>query len=174
MSDLSITLEALQRSRTQLPVTAYFDQALFDKEMRQIFPSAPRYLGHELMVPQVGDYQALAHEGEGRALVRTAQGVELISNVCRHRQAVMLKGAGQLPGGTITCPIHRWAYDSQGKPEEAAVAATRLITQDKVLAVLGEVASSNSLAMAPKASELDDIDAVAMAWSRRPAAPSNT
>ena len=30
MSDLSITLDALQRSRTQLPVTSYFDQALFD------------------------------------------------------------------------------------------------------------------------------------------------
>jgi branched-chain amino acid transport system substrate-binding protein len=40
-------------------------------------------------------------------------------------------------------------YDSQGKPEEAALAATRLITQDKVTVLLGEVASSRSLAMAP-------------------------
>jgi branched-chain amino acid transport system substrate-binding protein len=39
--------------------------------------------------------------------------------------------------------------DDQGKPEEAAVAATRLITQDKVAVLLGEVASSRSLAMAP-------------------------
>jgi branched-chain amino acid transport system substrate-binding protein len=44
-------------------------------------------------------------------------------------------------------------YDDQSKPEEAAAAATRLITQDKVVAILGEVASSNSLAMAPKAQE---------------------
>jgi branched-chain amino acid transport system substrate-binding protein len=42
-------------------------------------------------------------------------------------------------------------YDSQGKPEEAAQAATRLISQDKVLVLLGEAASSNSLAMADKA-----------------------
>ena len=42
-------------------------------------------------------------------------------------------------------------YDDQGKPEEAANAVTRLITQDKVVLILGEVASSNSLAMAPKA-----------------------
>jgi branched-chain amino acid transport system substrate-binding protein len=42
-------------------------------------------------------------------------------------------------------------YDDQSKPEEAASAITRLITQDKVLVVLGEVASTNSLAMAPKA-----------------------
>jgi branched-chain amino acid transport system substrate-binding protein len=39
--------------------------------------------------------------------------------------------------------------DDQGKPEEAAVAATRLITQDKVVVLIGEVASSRSLAMAP-------------------------
>ena len=41
--------------------------------------------------------------------------------------------------------------DDQGKPEEAAVAATRLITQDKATVLLGEVASSRSLAMAPVA-----------------------
>jgi branched-chain amino acid transport system substrate-binding protein len=40
-------------------------------------------------------------------------------------------------------------YDDQGKPEEAAIAATRLINQDKVTVLLGEVASSRSLAMAP-------------------------
>ncbi|HVP67191.1 MAG TPA: ABC transporter substrate-binding protein [Anaeromyxobacteraceae bacterium] len=40
-------------------------------------------------------------------------------------------------------------YDDQGKPEEAAVAATRLVVNDKVNVLLGEVASSRSLAMAP-------------------------
>src|SRR5215217_1943060 len=42
-------------------------------------------------------------------------------------------------------------YDNQSKSEEAADAATRLITQDKVVLILGDVASSNSLAMAEKA-----------------------
>jgi branched-chain amino acid transport system substrate-binding protein len=42
-------------------------------------------------------------------------------------------------------------YDDQGKPEEAANAVSRLINQDHVAVILGEVASSNSLAMAPKA-----------------------
>ena len=42
-------------------------------------------------------------------------------------------------------------YDSQGKAEEAAQAATRLITHDNVLVILGEAASSNSMAMAEKA-----------------------
>ncbi|HET7753186.1 MAG TPA: ABC transporter substrate-binding protein [Anaeromyxobacteraceae bacterium] len=39
--------------------------------------------------------------------------------------------------------------DNQGKPEESAVAATRLVTEDHVSVLLGEVASSRSLAMAP-------------------------
>jgi len=42
-------------------------------------------------------------------------------------------------------------YDSQGRPEEGAQAATRLISQDKVVLILGEAASSVSMAMADKA-----------------------
>jgi branched-chain amino acid transport system substrate-binding protein len=42
-------------------------------------------------------------------------------------------------------------YDSQGKPEEAAQAVTRLIAQDKVAIIIGEAASSVSMAMAEKA-----------------------
>jgi phenylpropionate dioxygenase-like ring-hydroxylating dioxygenase large terminal subunit len=114
MSDLSHAQGTLDRSRSQLPVSAYFDPALFEREQAQIFSRAARYLGHELMVPEVGDHYALPLEGEGRALVRTAQGVELISNVCRHRQAVILRGRGHTQGN-IVCPLHRWTYDLHGK-----------------------------------------------------------
>ena len=114
MSDLSVTLEALERSHSQLSANAYFDPGLFGREMQQIFRHSPRYVGHELAVPEVGDFYALPQEGEGRALVRTARGVELISNVCRHRQAVMLRGRGQT-GANVVCPLHRWTYDLQGR-----------------------------------------------------------
>ncbi len=114
MSDLSLQL---QQAASQLPVTSYFDPALFSREMELIFQRGPRYLGHELAVPEPGDYHALLQEGEGRALVRTPQGIELISNVCRHRQAVMLRGRGSVKtspssGGNIVCPLHRWTYSA--------------------------------------------------------------
>lgn len=114
MSDLSISLEALERSSAQLPVTSYFHEALFREEQRLIFEQAPRYVGHALAVPDVGDYHTLAHEGDGRALVRTADGVELVSNVCRHRQAIMLKGRGHTREHVV-CPLHRWTYDLHGR-----------------------------------------------------------
>src|SRR6185436_2578260 len=95
MSDLSDSLEALARSRTQLPVRSYFDDDLLGRELELIFQPGPRYVGHELAVPEIGQHQALAHEGDGRALIRTPDGVELISNVCRHRQAVILRGRGR-------------------------------------------------------------------------------
>ena len=74
MSDLSVTLEALERSRSQLSVSTYFDADVFRRENEQIFQNGPRYLGHELAVPEVGDYRTLIQEGEGRALVRTSRG----------------------------------------------------------------------------------------------------
>jgi phenylpropionate dioxygenase-like ring-hydroxylating dioxygenase large terminal subunit len=114
MSDLSISLEALERSRSQLSVSTYFDEALFRNEQRLIFQPGPRYLGHELAVPEVGDFYALPQEGEGRALVRTPKGLELISNVCRHRQAVMLRGRGNTKQ-SVVCPLHRWTYDLHGQ-----------------------------------------------------------
>ena len=113
MSNLSTSLEALERSRTQLSVSSYFDESLFRRELELIFQHAPRYLGHELAVPEVGDHLALIQESEGRALVHTRDGIELISNVCRHRQAIMLKGRGNT-GRNVVCPLHRWTYDLHG------------------------------------------------------------
>ena len=118
MSDLSLAPGTLDRSRTQLPVSAYFDAAVFEREQARIFSRMPRYLGHELMVPEIGNHYALAQERNGRALVRTESGVEVISNVCRHRQAVILRGRGSVrsaAGGNIVCPLHRWTYDLHGK-----------------------------------------------------------
>lgn len=56
-------------------------------------------------------------------------------------------------GGIKGKKIKLITLDDQGKTEEAAQVVTRLITQEKVVAVLGEVASSRSKAAAPIAQE---------------------
>ncbi len=47
MSDLSITLEALERSRSQLSVSTYFSEDLLRRERELIFQHGPRYMAHE-------------------------------------------------------------------------------------------------------------------------------
>ena len=112
MSDLA-TLEALTQSPVQLPVGWYFDPAIHALEQKYLFDRGPGYVGHELMVPNQGDYLTLDWAGSAKALVRNATGAELLSNVCRHRQALILKGKGN--ARNIVCPMHRWTYGLDGK-----------------------------------------------------------
>ena len=56
-------------------------------------------------------------------------------------------------GGVLGKKVRVVVEDDQGKPEEALVVVTKLITKDKVVAVLGEVASGNSKAAAPMAQQ---------------------
>ena len=54
-------------------------------------------------------------------------------------------------GGVLGKQIELITEDDQSKPEEARTAVLKLIRQDDVVAVLGEMASSRSLAAAPEA-----------------------
>lgn len=56
-------------------------------------------------------------------------------------------------GGVQGRKLELLTLDDQGKPNEAVLATTKLIQQQKVWAILGEVASSLSLAMAPIAQQ---------------------
>jgi choline monooxygenase len=112
MSDVA-RLRQVRPASPQLPVSWYFDPAIFELEKKLLFDAGPNYVGHELMVPQVGDYHTLAWADDAWMLVRNQQGVELLSNVCRHRQSVMLGGRGNAQN--IVCPLHRWTYDLKGE-----------------------------------------------------------
>ncbi|HEY6896426.1 MAG TPA: aromatic ring-hydroxylating dioxygenase subunit alpha [Rhodocyclaceae bacterium] len=98
---------------SQFPVEWYFDQKLFELEKTLIFDAGPGYVGHQLMVPNVHDYRTQECNDHGRMLVRQPDGIYEMSNVCRHRQAIMLQGAGNAQN--IVCPIHRWTYDTGGE-----------------------------------------------------------
>lgn len=54
-------------------------------------------------------------------------------------------------GGLLGKPVRVITEDDQSKPEEAVTAVLKLIKQDQVSAVIGEVASSRTLAAAPQA-----------------------
>jgi len=111
MSDL-LGARQLKPATCQLPVSWYLDPEVFADEQRVMFDAGANYVGHDLMVPAEGDYHTLAWMDHAKVLVRNAGGVELLSNVCRHRQSIMLEGRGHLEN--IVCPLHRWTYDLKG------------------------------------------------------------
>src|SRR5262249_18631834 len=69
----------------------------------------------------------------------TKEGVELALNELTSQKE------GKI-GGLKIRPV---VEDDQGRPEEAATVVQKLINQDRVICVIGEVASSRSLAAAP-------------------------
>ncbi len=89
--------------------------------------------GDTIKIGEVGSFTG----SEATFGISTHEGIELAVKE--------LNAAGGIKGKKVTVI----QYDDQGKPEEAATVTNRLITQDKVIAIIGEVASSRSLAMAP-------------------------
>jgi len=116
MSDIASTGK-LAPAVSQLPVGWYFDDGIFALEKRLLFDAGPGYAGHGLMVPEAGDYRTLEWLDHSKMLVRGGGGHEnavwRMSNICRHRQAIMLQGSGK--AHNIVCPIHRWTYGSGGE-----------------------------------------------------------
>ncbi|WP_303784662.1 aromatic ring-hydroxylating dioxygenase subunit alpha [Azovibrio restrictus] len=113
MTDIA-TLSRLAPAVSQLPVDWYFDEKIFDLEKKLIFDAGPGYVGHQLMAPASGDYRSLEWLDHGKLLLNNEGTHWQMSNICRHRQAIMLQGSGRLQG-SIVCPIHRWTYDTQGE-----------------------------------------------------------
>src|SRR4030095_1595519 len=122
----------------QLPVSWYFDPEIFALEKKLLFDAGAHYVGHELMFPQAGDYHTLAWTDDAWMLVRDTERVRLLSNVCRHRQSIMLGGRGNAEN--IVCPLHRWTYDLKGEllgaphfPESPDRKSTRLNSSHTVI-----------------------------------------
>lgn len=76
-------------------------------------------------------------------------GTEATFGISTHRGIEMVVDEVNKAGGINGKKLRLISLDDQGKPEEAVTAVTKLLTQDKVHVILGEVASSRSLAAAP-------------------------
>jgi len=112
MSDLA-PLQRLMPAAAQLPIDVYFDPECHQVEQQRVFADAPVYYGHELMVPNEGDYQTIAWLEHGKMLKHSNGEIRLLSNVCRHRQARIYQGRGNAKH--IVCNLHGWTYDNQGR-----------------------------------------------------------
>ena len=113
MSQTLISRQAKTGTPAGLPVSWYFDPDILEIERRELFDAGPTYAGHVQLVQNEGEYRALGGQQAGRVLVHHAGRSQLVSNICRHRQAEMLSGTGCVKN--IVCPVHNWAYDLNGR-----------------------------------------------------------
>jgi branched-chain amino acid transport system substrate-binding protein len=86
----------------------------------------------------IGEYGSLTG-GDATFGQSTKTGVEVALD------ELMARSKGKIGGMTVRVVVE----DDQGRPEEAASVVQKLINQDRVIAVIGEVASSRSLAGGP-------------------------
>jgi choline monooxygenase len=94
-----------------ISIKHYFDQAIYVKEQDKLFDGGKKYCGHISMVPEIGSYQVLPWN-QGEYIYHDEEGYWLMSNVCAHRQALILKGNGV--AHSIVCNLHGWTYAKDG------------------------------------------------------------
>jgi Rieske 2Fe-2S family protein len=98
----------------------YRDPDIFEREVQQIFMRSWLYVGHQCLVPAVGDYYLFELAGESVIVIRSAADrIEALLNVCRHRGSrVCWDAAGHAK--RFTCRYHGWTYDLGGQLRAAS------------------------------------------------------
>ena len=101
-------------SASSLPPAAYHSPELFDLEKAQLFGMEWICLGRMAEIPEPGDYICRDVVDAPVFAVRQRDGsIKVFANVCVHRSARLLDGAGHV--SRISCPYHSWTYDLDGQ-----------------------------------------------------------
>jgi choline monooxygenase len=96
-----------------LPYRAYTDPDVLAAERALLFANAWHYVGHTGLIAEPGSYFT-ARAGEVPVVVvrDRSEEVRAFVNVCRHRGAEVVSGAG--PCTTLQCHYHAWTYGLDG------------------------------------------------------------
>jgi phenylpropionate dioxygenase-like ring-hydroxylating dioxygenase large terminal subunit len=98
-----------------LPAWAYASDELIDIEYENLILPSWQFACHISQVPNAGDYATLDMKKDSILVMRGKDMVlRAFMNVCRHRAAKLLTGAGNCKA-RITCPYHGWSYDLSGE-----------------------------------------------------------
>jgi choline monooxygenase len=98
---------------SKLDVKYYIDELYHEKERHLLFNQLPIYMGCEQMIPVHGNYYVSPRDDNRYTLINNSQGIQAISNICKHHQAILLNNSGHV--SNIYCPFHHWKYDLEGK-----------------------------------------------------------
>jgi len=97
-----------------LPAWVYNHPEMTRLEHERILLPSWQLVCHVNSIPRVGDYETFDLGRESVLVLRDRDGtIRGFHNVCRHRGARLLDGAGNC-AATITCPYHGWTYRHDG------------------------------------------------------------
>ncbi len=98
-----------------LPFQSYTNTEIFNLEQQKIFYNDWVFVGHELEIPNKGDYKSLTLLGESLIITRkNDDSIIALSNHCRHKGTLLVdEGTGNTK--RFSCPYHAWAYSSSGE-----------------------------------------------------------
>lgn len=97
-----------------MPKSYYTDPGVLALEREHLFGKEWICIGRADEIPQAGDYMSFQLCDEPLVAVRGDDGqIRVLSNVCRHRGALLAEGRGH--GHRLVCPYHHWSYDLEGK-----------------------------------------------------------
>src|SRR4051812_44359235 len=86
-----------QKPRQILPVEAYTSEDWFRREQRELFGTTWLFAGMTEDVAKPGDYQCVQSGGPPIFLLRDKENrLRAFHNVCRHRGARLVEGAGNV------------------------------------------------------------------------------
>ena len=100
--------------RHALPAWVYAHPELTRLEIERVLLPSWQIVCHVNSIARTGDYETFDLGPESVFVLRDKDGtIKAFHNVCRHRGARILDGAGTCPA-TITCPYHGWSYRQDG------------------------------------------------------------
>ena len=110
---LAASRRPLEQAMT-LPAAAFSSPATYEREVERIFGRSWLCAGRLDQIPEPGDYLPLDLLGRKLVVVRGRDGeVRVLSRVCRHRAAELVKEAGH--ANSFQCPYHAWTYGLDGQ-----------------------------------------------------------
>ena len=125
MSDLRVTREALAPAQSQLPGRQLLRPGTVRaREASACSRAARATSATSSRCPRSATTTPCRRKARAAPWCARRPACELVSNVCRHRQAVMLRGRGNT-GSNIVCPLHRWTYDLQRRADRRAALRRR-------------------------------------------------